>query len=905
MKRKILSCLVLLAMIVPGSLPVQVTAVVNDGEKTLPSQGSTLTSSNTLESGLLESVSSQESSTETTTTTTASSASETEQSSTSPSVEETTTEATTVNSTEESVEKAAPAPEQSQKQTEVPKKAQTSDIKPVAGEVTVGNWADFVAAIKNETVTKIILSASFENPKSSDVSLSTYVRKNDLEIDGRGNRVNFKDSSIYLGKPTNSTGQFHMHDIVLNQTYGGGYSEDIVGTRLLYTNAGKWKYRFGNITAESGVQRLARASYAEVTVYGKMDLDTRAENFYLGSFIMEDNTVYKGNVNHYNFSIFWYNVKTPSGATGESMEYTIGKNCQVTLTQSQTSGTTYPAVFSYYQGITIGEGSAFNVNMPGNAVRFDEKGAGMTIKKGAVVNLTSKQDSGSVVAFSTNDTYLTAEPGSYFYVIGHSSQPLIDLGANATGTGTVYRTGNTFTLNSPAQYDLRNLKDGETAVNLNSLNYADNEFSIIDSDIDLWETTSEAMGPSDETYSQVPDFKVTGHGTKEIVTTSVAGLQQFKQASYRRISGMNQKPELEWEPVTDADKTLKARVIIGYVPDNEGSASGTVNYIPVYASENQAQVDVTDSYGTIKSAVPTDREGYITVTDTKFQKTGGTVQGLAKRSAWIADAPDATAVLDVTPPDPAQVTDADKIFTKTKTLSGTGEPNSLLLLKLNDGDSGIAPITVAADGTWSEDISSLTLQKDDVLQLFLEDQSGKVSAELPDPPSTNNSVGNIEPATDQKYHDATFKAATKITVLEDPGELALVSVPTLFDFGTNKVSQSKTEFRPTVTGDLVVSDTRGTDKKPWQLKVHQSVEWASAKNSLANNLYYTSASGDHQITAAPQIVETGELTADGTENLSANWGTKYGLKLVVPIEKQIAGDYQGELSWSLEDVPAP
>ena len=132
-----------------------------------------------------------------------------------------------------------------------------------------------------------------------------------------------------------------------------------------------------------------------------------------------------------------------------------------------------------------------------------------------------------------------------------------------------------------------------------------------------------------------------------------------------------------------------------------------------------------------------------------------------------------------------------------------------------------------------------------------------------------------------------------------------MSVPTLFDFGTNKVSQSKTEFRPTVTGDLVVSDTRGTDKKPWQLKVHQSVEWASPKNSLANNLYYTSASGDHQITAAPQIVETGELTADGTENLSANWGTKYGLKLVVPIEKQIAGDYQGELSWSLEDVPAP
>lgn len=207
-----------------------------------------------------------------------------------------------------------------------------------AGEVAVGDWTTFVNSIRNETVTKIILTADFTSTSLSDGRLSTYVRRNNLEIDGQGHRVDFRDSSIWLGTPSSTTGSFHMHDIVLNQQYAGGYSEDIVGTRLNYSDGGKWRYRFGNVTTEPGVQRLARASYGEVTVYGNMNVNTRAENFYLGSFIMEDNTVYTGNVNFYDFSVFWYNVIASSTSTGASKEYTIGKNCRVNITQSQTYG---------------------------------------------------------------------------------------------------------------------------------------------------------------------------------------------------------------------------------------------------------------------------------------------------------------------------------------------------------------------------------------------------------------------------------------------------------------------------------------------------------------------------------------------------------------------------------------
>lgn len=132
-------------------------------------------------------------------------------------------------------------------------KIEKTDISLLAAdEEAVGTWADFVSAVRNENITKIILTASFSNPSASDSSLSGYSRKNDLEIDGQGYRVDFRNSSIQLGSPTNTTGLFHMHDIVLNQNYVGASSEDIVGTRLNNTNGAKWKYRFGNITTEPG-----------------------------------------------------------------------------------------------------------------------------------------------------------------------------------------------------------------------------------------------------------------------------------------------------------------------------------------------------------------------------------------------------------------------------------------------------------------------------------------------------------------------------------------------------------------------------------------------------------------------------------------------------------------------------
>ncbi len=769
-----------------------------------------------------------------------------------------------------------------------------------AGEVAVGDWTTFVNSIRDETVTKITLTASFTSTTTSDGRLSTYPRRNNLEIDGQGNRVDFRDSSIWLAAPTNATGSFHMHDIVLNQQYLGGYSEDIVGTRLDYTNGGKWRYRFGDVTTEPGVQRLARASYGEVTVYGNMDIDTRAENFYLGSFIMEDNTVYTGNVNFYDFSVFWYNVTASANSTGATREFRIGQNCRVNITQSQKGGTTYPAVYLYYQRITVGENSVFNVNMPGNAVRFDENGSGMIVKPGAVVNLTSKQTSGSVVAFSNNNTYLEVNPGAYFYVIGRSTQPLINMAADGLGLASYPRQNTRMILDSPAQYDLRNLVDGRQAVQVSMGSYGYNSFKIVDSDIDLWKLTTQPLGPSDETHAKVASFEVTGNGTTQKVTTTESGLTGFKQNNYRRISGMNQNPIIEWTPITDADKTLQAQVIIGMVPDNNGSnSSGEIKYIPVYASKDQATVTLTDSYGKVISDLSTDQNGYITYQADTFQKAGKEVSGIAKRGPWITEEPIATTVIDVTPPEPATVNDGTKIESITPQISGTGEANSIVTLTVNGQEAAGLSTIVSADGTWTLDISNLPLKQNDVLQVFLRDQSGAVEG-IDNPPVTNNAVGNIQPAADMNYRDATFKAASTVTLV---GYLSLREVPEQLNFGLNDISNKTETYQPQVSGKLEISDSRSDAHKPWRITVNQSEEIKLGTISLVDSLYYTSQQGELPVNAGNQVIETGEFTEDGIQDISAGWQSDEGFKLVVPPEKQRVGTYTGKLSWKLEDVP--
>ncbi|MEK4199891.1 pectate lyase-like adhesive domain-containing protein [Cytobacillus sp. FSL K6-0265] len=783
----------------------------------------------------------------------------------------------------------------------------------VANEIDVNTWNEFVNAVRNPEINKINIMENLDASTETSANrtrLSTYQVRRDLEINGNGNKVNFDYSSIYLGNPTSGEGNFHMHDITLAQRYAGAYAEDIVGSRLVGSYTGKWKYKFGNIIAEPTVQRLARAQYAEVTVYGEMNINTRAENFYLGSFIMEEGTTYKGNVNYYNFSIMWFNLAAREGDTGASREFTIGQNCAVQLTQSQTSGTTYPAIYHHYDSITVGEDSKLDINMPGYAVAFSRDNSIFTVKSGAYVNLTSKSN-GSVINFRSivntpDNSKFIVEENAELYVIGNSSTGLINMDEGS---------GHSFILNEPASYDIRNAGTGtnSTAVRMGD----DTTFQISDSDIDLWKKKSELLGPSDFNYVKVSDFLIeaTRYNNMTVTSTNETIMVDFSSTQdFRRISGLNSLPDIIYEKVhTDADYTLQARVKIGEVPDGKGlDENGNVNYIPVYASEKQAYVDLTDTFGDTHKLY-TNREGYVEYTDTKFNLAGEKISAMATRGPWIQGQPKTTEVMDVTPPNPANV-DLEVIDEKTNKIIGTAdEIGSTVIVEIDgepikDTQGNLITARVNEKGNWSFEIPDnlLPLQVGSNLQIILNDNSGLLDVEGLINPPTNNPMGNQNPNTSISYKDAIFKAGPIFKIVEYSGSLSLVA-PNIISFGSQlEISPNDQLFEVvTLNEKLGVIDTR-KEKSSWKLS-----------SSLVEPLYNQERDSTLPIVYIKDgvVTELNNFSTTIFEHLNTDdepfyisdlWNGKFENGLYVQAQSGEAriGKYEAVIKWTLEDTPS-
>jgi fimbrial isopeptide formation D2 family protein len=622
----------------------------------------------------------------------------------------------------------------------------------------VSTWDELRTAYNDATVTKIILDEDISNASNQTMSN----RRTSIEIDGAGHTLYLNARSFEINSPTDGIGFFHIHDLIAQQNLNNGLSSAgryaVVNGSNFTSSVVGWTFRTGNVTTEpvngKRVGRFIRAYQSMIQVYGYVNLTTTEENFYAGGVIVEDKTQWRGTVTYANYSAVWFvENSTNAASTSKSMEFTVGKDALVSL-KNETTGATYPAVYEHYRAITIGEGSTYNSNMQGNSVRFDDSGASMTVKNNATVNLLSRGN-GSVMQFSANNTAFNLEAGGSIYIVGSTTSPIVDLSSGSNRT---------FTMESPKGFDIRNKNTGSTSNSpaVSTGNSSTNIFTINDSDIDLWTLRSELMGPSQQTYAKVANFSVKAGGGTANVTTSESGLAAFVPTQYRRIAGMNTNPKVEWVPVTDADKSYQARVEIGLTPTDTFDADGNVVLQSVYAGAGQANVTFTDTFGETHT-VATNAQGYAVMTDTKFNRTGGKIKAHAVRGPWASEIDPETTVLDITPPEPAEVVGA-KVTNATKQLVGANaEANAKIYIDIN----GVRQSTVGkvnADGTWTYNLPQY-LEKGDTVQIFLEDNAAEITEELsPAVPDTNSANGNINPAADLNYRDALFKAATKYTV---------------------------------------------------------------------------------------------------------------------------------------------
>lgn len=128
----------------------------------------------------------------------------------------------------------------------------------------------------------------------------------------------------------------------------------------------------------------------------------------------------------------------------------------------------------------------------------------------------------------------------------------------------------------------------------------------------------------------------------------------------------------------------------------------------------------------------------------------------------------------------------------------------------------------------------------------------------------------------------------QVQVLFQPteGSLKLVSVPQLFDFGTQSIG-TKELFYPQISGKLVIKDTR-KKPEPWQLTLQ-------AETSDLGAVGYQEAEKTYLLNEAVAIIsQSGSL-----ETSFADWSDQKGVFLKAPKERQKLGNHTLTFHWRL------
>ncbi|MDT2660494.1 Ig-like domain-containing protein [Enterococcus hulanensis] len=608
-----------------------------------------------------------------------------------------------------------------------------------------------------------------------------------------------------------------------------------------------------------------------------------------------------------------------------NMTFNVDGNSIIDITKTSDSGNTKnaPAIRMYggSNKINVSGGSDFTVNRGvGNKVGDpgsdgNNQAIQYTSGNGNEFNLTDENSSvsisssaGPAIDGSASDMNITAGKGTYFIARGNTQSA-----TKGIFSGQLVN----FSMDSIHYFDFRNNHVGGGLIFGNT--DASSKFSSKNSDLAVWTAGSDLDGDPVHQWFDVT-FGLSGANFANLDSTDNSQMQtQFGSlTNYSRMSANNQAAVLDEIRVpTNADKYIYAHASVPEGKDELRDA---------YTGEVQATIGVYDETGKEVTQVKgesigdplavygdAERKGIIKIDapDKAFLKTGYTLKVLdawrgVNDSGWIHQSSpdeltkDTPEVYDVTPADPVKLASGgDTVAPSAKEVTGTGEAGDILDVFLNGVNTGIET-TVNEAGEFTAALPT-GLKKGDFLQLFLRDHAG--AAAVTNPPLTNDSVGNIEPATDMTYHDATFKEAKKVQV---NGSLELVSVPDTVDFGTQKVGTKTETYYPNVSGKLAISDTRGDGKVPWELTLKETEGLHSDTNDLSGLLSYKNAQNTVQINQDNQVVETGSFDQDGLLTISDQWGEanhNNGLALTVPVGKQLLGDYKGTLSWTLENVP--
>ncbi|MFS0934698.1 WxL domain-containing protein [Enterococcus casseliflavus] len=447
--------------------------------------------------------------------------------------------------------------------------------------------------------------------------------------------------------------------------------------------------------------------------------------------------------------------------------------------------------------IEVTDGGIFQVKNPGNGAPSDGNISGGN----QGVHLTT----GDNTSFSVTD------PGSQVTILCENG-PAIDLsgtgkvknsnggyfeavGRTATAEGGIFRAGVLeVEFDNPLFMDFRNNRQGGG----NIFNVANgSRLNATNSDLTVWRIGSDLDGDPNLNFPTL-DFSFQGTNFNTLGATSrpdILNTTTFGTAgltTYSRLSSNNARWAIadELRVPTNADKKIHGHISIPVgLGDKRSAWDDEATVIVEVEHTDGTKIDyetTTVGHSNDKPGISIygeePRAGIFEIKLNDYLQEGDKVR---IKEAYLTSGElsqgyeniiltETVEAFPIIPPTPAQFSSAI-IAQDTATIQGVTDNLDAKVTATHNGEPlNTEAVKVGSDGRFTLDLSAISLEMDDEIQVFLRDAEGSaVAAGVVNPPETNNNRGNINPDTEFTFHDVTFEPATTL-VVEDAGPVSPV-----------------------------------------------------------------------------------------------------------------------------------
>ncbi|MFD2307323.1 pectate lyase-like adhesive domain-containing protein [Enterococcus termitis] len=487
------------------------------------------------------------------------------------------------------------------------------------------------------------------------------------------------------------------------------------------------------------------------------------------------------------------------------------------LLEISKSGGNSPGIRMYggNNHIEVKNGGMFRINNPGNGTANDNANQGVLYTVNNAPNSFTVSDPGSSVIINAT-TGPSIDMGTAAGTIDVLNQGYFQAsGRTSSASGGIFNAGNLrVTFDNPLYMNFRNNRpSGGNIFNVSN----GSTLTATNSDLAVWRNGADLDGDPNINYRTL-DYSFSGQNFNTLASTNnpdilnTANFGTTGLTAYSRLSSNNARWAIadELRVPTNADKKIYGHISIPV---------GLYESRSAWDDEAEVSVEVTKSNGSsqiyrAKSVGHTDedpgisiygeerRGGLFEITLNDYLEAGDKVEIKEVRltSGELTPGFENTILSDpkvtfpIVPPTPA-VFDNEIVLSTASTIKGYSENRDAVVTATHNGQAiDTSDVSIDSSGNFEISLNGLTLSENDEIQVFLRDKAGLAeTAGVVNPPATNNEIGNINPAEELVFHDATFSQATVLTVTE------LVDAVLTVEF-TNELGQILPGYTITIDG---------------------------------------------------------------------------------------------------------